>query len=120
MPILTTIARSVQSLLGPSAEEVATEVPIVRRKRKFSPTTLARTFVLGFLAKPNASEEDLARTAARCGVLVTPKAIEQRYTDTMVSFLEALFRKAITQRVQADRTLAPLVERFPTVDLLDS
>ena len=120
MPILTTIARSVQSLLGPLAEEVATAVPVVQRKRKFSPATLARTFILGFLAKPNASEKDLARTAARCGVLVTPKAVEQRYTDTMVTFLETLFRKAICQRVQADRTLAPLVERFPTVRLLDS
>jgi hypothetical protein len=101
------------------AEEVAAEVPVIQRRRKFSPATLARTFVLGFLAKPNASEKDLARTAARCGVPVTPQAIEQRYTDTMVTFLEALFRRAIGQRVQADRTLAPLVERFPAVDLLD-
>ena len=46
MPILTTIARSVQSLLGTSAEEVATEVPVVKRRRKFSPATLARTFIL--------------------------------------------------------------------------
>src|SRR5947209_11100053 len=120
MPLLSTIARSVPSLWGPVAEEVATTVPVVRRKRKFSPTTLARTFLLGFLAKPNASAKDLARTAARCGVLVTPQAVEQRYTDSMVTFLETLFRKAISQRVQAERTLAPLVERFPTVRLLDS
>jgi hypothetical protein len=117
--LITTIARSLQSLLGPMAEEVAAEVPVIQRRRKFSPATLARTFILGFLAKPNASEKDLARTAARCGVLVTHQAIEQRYTDTMVTFLEALFRKAICQRVQADRTLAPLIERFPAVDLLD-
>jgi hypothetical protein len=120
MTIMTSIARSVQALLGPLAEEVAAEVPVVQRKRKFSPATLARTFVLGFLFKPNASGRDLARTAARCGVLVTPQAIEQRYTDTLVLFLEALFRKAITQRVQADRTLAPLVARFSVVHLLDS
>lgn len=120
MPMITSVARSVQALFGPLAEEVAATVPVVRRKRKFSPGTLARTFILGFLAKPNASNRDLARTAARCGVLVTPQAIEQRFTDTMALFLEALFRKAITQRVQADRTLAPLVERFTVVHLLDS
>src|SRR4051812_9849745 len=113
MPILTTLARSVQSVLGALAEEVAAEIPVVQRRRKFTPATLARTFLLGFLAKPNASEKDLARTAARCGVLVTPQAIQQRYTDTMATFLETLFRRAIAQRVQADRTLAPLVERFP-------
>jgi len=120
MPTLTTIARSVQSLLGPVAEEVATAIPVIRRRRKFTAATLARTFILGFLAKPNASEKDLARTAARCGVLVTPQAVEQRFTDTLVLFLEALFRKAICQRVLADRTLGPLVERFPCVRLLDS
>jgi hypothetical protein len=120
MSMMTSIARSVQALLGPLAEEVAAEVPVVQRKRKFSPATLARTFVLGFLLKPNASDRDLARTAARCGVLVTPQAVEQRYTDAMARFLEALFRKAITQRVQADRTLAPLMERFAVVHLLDS
>jgi hypothetical protein len=120
MPIISTIARPLQALFGPLAEEVAAEVPVVRRRRKFSPATLARTCILGFLAKPHASEEDLARTAARCGVLVTPQAVEQRYTDTMATFLEALFRRAIRQRVQADRTLAPLLERFPALILLDS
>jgi hypothetical protein len=120
MPILTTITSSLQALFGSLAEQVAAEVPVVKRRRKFSPATLARTFILGFLAKPNASDEDLARTAARCGVLVTPQAVEQRYTDTMARFLEALFHAAIQHRVQADRTLAPLVERFPAVILLDS
>jgi hypothetical protein len=120
MPIITTIARAVQSLLGPLAEEVATTVTVVRRRRKFTPATLARTFILGSLAKPNASAQDLARTAARGGVLVTPQAITQRFTDAMATFLEGLFRRAITHRVQADRTLGPLVERFPAVLLLDS
>lgn len=120
MPIITHLTRPLQALFGPLAEQVAAEVPVVKRRRKFSPATLARTFILGFLAKPNASDEDLARTAARCGVLVSPQAVEQRYTDTLATFLERLFQKAIQQRVQADRTLAPLVERFPAVNLLDS
>jgi hypothetical protein len=102
------------------ADAVAAEVPVVRRLRKFSPATLARTVILGVLAKPHASAKDLARTAERCGVLVTPQAVAQRFTDTLVTFLEALFRQAICHRVQADRTLAPLVDRFPAVHLLDS
>ena len=120
MSIVTRTAYALQSLLGPLAEEVGQQVPVVRRRRKFSPATLARTFVLGFLAKPNASPQDLARTAARSDVLVTPQAITQRMTNAMANFLENLFRKAITHRVQADLTLGPLVERFPAVLLLDS
>ena len=120
MSIVTRTARAVQAVLGPLAEDVAATVPVIRRRRLFGPATLARTFVLGFLAKPDATAVDLARTAARCGVPVSPQAIAQRYTDALARFLEGLFRRAIVQRVRADRTLGPLVERFAAVILYDS
>jgi hypothetical protein len=120
MAIVAKVARLVQSLLGSLAEEVDREVHVVKRRRKFSPATLAQTFLLGFLAKPHASDEDLARMAARCGVAVTTQAIEQRFTEDMVTFLEALFRRAVCERVQSDRVLAPLLERFPAVFLQDA
>ena len=120
MSILTRTAVALQTLLSSVAEDVARHVPVVKRRRKFSPALLAQTFILGFLAKPNASDEDLARMAARCGVLVTPQAVEQRFTETLVTFLETLFHKALAVRIQADRALAPLVERFPAVILQDS
>jgi len=102
------------------AEDAAQEIPVVRRRRKFTATTLAQTFIFGFLAKPRASDEDLAQTAALCGVAVTPQAIEQRFTTRMADFLEVLFRKAIGHVVASQRALAPLLERFPAVLLLDS
>jgi hypothetical protein len=120
MTIVARAAALVETLLGPLAEDVARQVPVVKRRRKFTPATLARTFILGFLAKPRASDEDLARMAARCRVEVSTQAIEQRFTPVMVDFLEALFRRASCQRVQADRALAPLIERFPAVLILDS
>jgi hypothetical protein len=120
MAIVTKVARLVEGLLNPWAEQVAREVPVVKRRRKFSPSTLAQTFILGSLAKPRATDEDLARMAARCGVPVTTQAVEQRFTQATVDFLEALFRHAVRQRLQADRTLAPLLERFPAVFLQDA
>src|SRR3954452_5378146 len=99
MSIIAEIASSLQSLLGPWAEEVARQVPVVQRRRKFSPATTAQTFVLGFLAKPHASDEDLARTAALCGVAVTTQAFEQWFTDSLAAFLEALFGQAVGQAV---------------------
>jgi hypothetical protein len=120
MAIVTKVARLLEGLLTPWAEEVAREVPVVKRQRKFSPATLAQTFILGFLAKPRASDEDLARMAARCGVPVTTQAVEQRFTQVTVDFLEALFRHAVQKRLHADRTLAPLLERFPAVLLQDA
>jgi hypothetical protein len=120
MAIVAKVARLVEVLLGPLAEEAAREVRVVKRRRKFSPATLAQTFIIGFLAKPRASDEDLARMAARCGVEVTTQAIQPRFSQAMADFLEALFRRAVCQRVQADRVLAPLMERFPAVFLQDS
>jgi hypothetical protein len=102
------------------AEEVAKDCPIVLRKRKFTTVSLAQTFVLGFLFKPRANDEELAQTAALCGVEVTPQAIAQRFTKSLANFLEALFRRAIQHVVKSRKSLAPLLDRFAAVLILDS
>jgi len=118
--IIAKVSESVQSLFGAMAEEVAKDHPVVLRKRKFTTASLAQTFILGFLAKPRASEEELAQTAALCGAQVTVQAIEQRYTTRLADFLEALFRRAAQHIVKSQNSLAPLLERFPAVLILDS
>jgi len=82
--------------------------------------SLARTFVLGFLGNPQASDEELARMAVQCGVDVTPQAIEQRQTPKLVKFLKELFSRATRVMVESDKALAPILERFRRVVLLDS
>ena len=120
MEIVTKVATVVQSLLGTWAEEVAQGCDVIQRRRKFTAATLARTLVLGFLAKPDASDEELAQCAGLCGVEVTPQAVEQRFTRRLVEFLEGLFRRAVRCVVGANAALAPLLERFDGVFLLDS
>jgi hypothetical protein len=120
MGIITRISAAVQSLLVTVAEEVGQTCPVVLRKRKFTAGTLAQTFILGFLAKPDASDEELAQTAALCGVGVTTQAIEQRHTMRLAGFLEELFRRATQIMVKSQEVLAPLLERFTAVMILDS
>jgi hypothetical protein len=120
MGMVATVSASLQSLFGAMAQEVARESPAVLRRRKFTAATLAQTFVLGFLAQPRASDEELAQTAALCGVAVTPRAIEQRFTTRPADFLEALFRRATRRIIGAQCTLAPLLERFSAVLIPDS
>jgi hypothetical protein len=93
---------------------------VIQRKRKFSARTLAQTFVLGFLRRPNASDEDLAQMAGLCGVSLTPQAVEQRFTSRLVVFLEALFRRALECAVSSSQSVAPLLERFTDVLVVDS
>lgn len=120
MKILTRVARTIQQVLGSIAEQTALALPLIKRRRKFSRSSLAQMMVLGFLEKPHPSSADLARMASHCGCDVTPQAIEQRMTADLAGFLEALFLQAVQQRLAVATALAPMLERFKAVNLLDS
>ena len=120
MTIVARTAGAFAQLLGPLAEAAATTSGVIERHRKFTARSLARTFVLGFLQKPAASDEQLAQVAAQCGVSVTPQAIERRHTPRLVQFLESLLRRAVTTVIGSETALAPLLERFAEVTVLDS
>lgn len=120
MTILPKVSASLHALLGTMAEEVNRTHPVVRRRRKFTPATLAQTFLLGFLAKPRASDAELARMAVQRGFKVTAQAIEQRHSAAAADFFEALFRRATQEVVRSRPALAPLLRRFAAVLILDS
>ncbi len=118
--MIAKVGDALQRLFGEIAESAGEIVPIVIRRRKFTVSALARTFILGFLQNPRASDEQLAQVAAQCGVTVTPQAIEQRHTPQFVRYLEELFRRATTIVIGSDTSLAPLLERFTRVTVMDS
>lgn len=120
MSMVARASAAFQQVFGPLAADAGQDCGVVVRRRKFTAVSLARTFVLGFLQKPDARDEDLAQIAAQCGAAVTPQAIDQRQTPKLVAFLEGLFRRAVRVVVGSDRVLAPILERFTAVTLLDS
>jgi hypothetical protein len=120
MGIVVKVGGALQRLLGEIAETAAAESGVIQRTRKFTAISLARTFVLGFLQTPTASDEKLAQMAVQCGAAVTPQAIEQRHTPRLVDFLERLFRGVTKLVVGSDQALAPILERFSVVTVLDS
>lgn len=120
MEIIAKVGAALQHLFGESAAAAAQTSGVIVRQRKFTAFSLARTFVLGFLRNPKASDEELAQLAAQCGAAVTPQAIEQRHTPKLVAFLKELFVKATQIVVGSDQALAPLLERFTSVNVLDS
>ncbi len=119
MRIIAKVGVAIQRLLGPVAESVAKRVGVIQRQRKFTATTLFQTFVLGYLKNPAASDEELARMASQCGVAVTPQAIEQRHTSRLVRFLKEMFQEAAKEAIGSNKALAPILERFPAVPILD-
>ena len=120
MSILTKVGTALQRLFGDLAPEAAKLSGVIQRVRKFSAVSLAQTFVLGFLRNPQASDEQLAQFAVECGVQVTPQAVEQRHSPQLVDFLQRLFEQATQMIVGSSQVLAPLLERFTSVIVLDS
>ena len=119
MSIIAKVGAAIQQLLGKVGEAAAEKCGVIERKRKFTATTLLQTFVLGFLKKPNASDEDLAQMAVQCGVEVTPQAIEQRHSPKLVAYLQEVLQEGAKMVVGSDRALAAILERFPKVSVLD-
>jgi len=118
--IIAKVGGALQKVFGEIADSAGEASGVIRRKRKFTARSLAQTFVLGFLQNPEASDEDLAQMAAQCGADVTPQAIEQRHTPVMVKFLESVFRAVVKVVIGSDQSLAPILQRFTCVVLLDS
>jgi Transposase DDE domain. len=120
MGILAKVGAAVQRLFGDIAQSAADDSGVIQRTRRFTALSLARTFVLGFLQNPKASDEKLAQIAVQCGAEVTPQAIEQRHSPRLVDFLQRLFCGATKLVVGSDKALAPILERFTSVTVLDS
>lgn len=120
MGILAKVGAALQQVFGAIAQTAADASGVIERKRRFTARSLAQTFVLGFLQDPKASDEKLAQIAAQCDAEVTPQAIEQRHTSKLVDFLQKLFCGATKLVVGSDKALAPILERFTNVTMLDS
>lgn len=109
--VLTDVAEQADAALG------YTKRPDVA---KFSASTLVQTLVLGWLAHPDATVDQLAQTAARLGVDVSPQAIDSRFTHATADLLYAILQSAVTQVIAGDPVAIPLLQRFTGVRVLDS
>jgi hypothetical protein len=120
MKILANVAQALQTVFHDYAEEVNEEVKAVIRRRKFTPASLAESFILALLAKPESNGEDIALMAAACGVSVSPQAVEQRYSQRLCDFFRLLLTKMVGMVIQTDEAVAEILERFTEVRLIDS
>jgi DDE family transposase len=120
MCLLSRAGRAIQQLFDSAAEKAAVESGVIQRQRVLTARSLARIFVGGFMQNPRASDDELAQLSATCGTAVTAQAIDQRHGPRLVEFLKKLFDHASRTVIGADRALAPILQRFPAVVVLDS
>jgi hypothetical protein len=118
--IIDQVARILQTALGGSLDQIGRQTGVIQRQRKFSGATLLKTIVLTLLKSPNAKPDQFVTTAAQLGVVVTPQAIEKRFSPRLVAFLRASLEHLLEQTVSATPAMIPLLERFTAVEVGDS
>jgi Transposase DDE domain len=120
MGIINKVAALLQSTLGPELDAIGRRSGVIQRQRKFSGASLFKMMVLTLMKSPKATTADFVATAAQLGVIVTPEAVEKRFTEALVAFLKEGLEHLVRHGVAAEPAAIPILEKFTAVIIGDS
>jgi hypothetical protein len=119
MAIVQAVAEALQRSLGEPLDQLGRDSGVIRRRRKFSGSTLVQALVLTLPRRPRARPEDYAATAALLGVEVTPRAVAKRFTPSLVEMLRDVLGLLLARAVAAAPDAAGALAGFDGVYLGD-
>ncbi len=114
------VAHALHSVLNAFAHAAARSCGFVQRKSKMSGALFVQTLTFTWLAKPQASLEELSQTAATLGVQITPQGLDERFSQEAATLLRQVLEEAVRQMIVAAPVGVTLLTRFAGVYLLDS
>jgi hypothetical protein len=118
---ISEVAETLRDVLGSCANAVAAETGFVQRKSKLTGAAFVQTLTFGWLARPQATLEELAQTAGAVGVRITPQGLDQRFNQRAADCLRQVLEIAVTRVLTANPVAIPILQRFAAgVSLLDS
>lgn len=109
-----------QRILGEAAARLSYETGVVQRESKLNGRVFAQMFVLGTLANPATTLNDLVQDAATLGVAISEAGLQQRLTDKAVMFLESLLQESLSVWSHRQGLQKELLQGFSQVNILDS
>lgn len=109
------LAATLQTLLTDGADKAAKESQFVRRVRKITGARFVQGLVLGWMADPRATLEDLAATLG-----VATQSLQERLNDKAADCLQRVLQAALQGLFEARPENIPLLRRFTAVALEDS
>ncbi|MBW3625080.1 MAG: hypothetical protein KY468_16905 [Armatimonadetes bacterium] len=112
MTTVTELNKTAQRVLIDAAEAVARSTQYTKRTSKLSGPLFVQTLVFGWLARPEATLEELAQTACALGVGISPQGLDERFTKDAAAFLQAVLRRATFEKVSADPVAVDLLARL--------
>ena len=119
MTTIAELAQIMQALLTTTADAVAKKTGFVERQRTVTGSGFAQTLVLGYMATPDATREELRQTAAGAGMVLSTQGLDKRFTPKAAYFLDSLLAEAVTQVVSIIPQTRGLLARFKGVYIAD-
>jgi hypothetical protein len=120
MTTIAQLAATLRELFSSVADRLAVETQFVRRKSKLTGAAFARAVVMGWLANPQATDAQLAQSAAAVGVPITAQGLTARFTWPAAELMRCLLEAAVGHVVAACPAAAALLARFDGVYIQDS
>jgi hypothetical protein len=117
---LPRLATELQTLFTTVADQAAQTSGFIIRKRILDGPSFVQGLVLGWLANPHATLEELTLSVADAGATLSPQGLEQRFTDTAAECLREVLAEAVKRVLGTNSSAATLLQRFSGVYLLDS
>lgn len=114
------MVEALQTVLGEKADEAARSSGFQQRRSKLSGHAFVASLVFGWLANPQATLEELARTAALFDVAISAQGLDQRFGAAGAACLEQTLRAALEPLLASSPVAMPLLQRFAGVYVLDS
>ena len=117
---LNELAEVLQDLLGNTADRLASECGLIRRRRQLTGAKIAQALVFSHWAESAPTQGQIRDNAARLGADVSRQAITHRLDDQRtVDFLRRLLAAAV-ERVVTTPVVLPVLQRFTARTALDS
>jgi hypothetical protein len=120
MTTIAQLADTLRELFTTIADELAVTTQFVQRKSKLTGARFVQTLVLAWLANPQATEVQLAQTAAAVGVVITPQGLVARFGPPAAALLHSVLQAAMGYVIAARPATSAVLGRFNGVYLQDS
>ena len=109
---LPQVSAALEHVLTIVADEAASAVGFIRRRRVLTGALFVQALVLGFLARPAATLHQLTQTVAARGAVISPQGLAQRFGPEAAALLERVLAAAVAAPLRADPVAVPLLGRF--------
>lgn len=120
MTTIPEVTQAMQTVLTDRARQAGRKSGFVQRQSKLDGAGLAQTLVFGFLANPQATWDELAQTAATCGIAITAQGLDERLGPAAAECLRQVLQAAVGTLLHADPVVLPFWQRFNGVYVQDS